>query len=118
MDRKEPAWIIEHYNVYSEPGKSHLTRFVDRTSVAKYLIDTQVKVDSTLAVNEQQTCSRLHEGRRAAHNPASYKDRQHMPGRSTSREPEGRAKNQDAAGVVQTAASPEVRNPLWLGRES
>jgi len=34
VDRKEPAWIIENYNVNSEPGKSHLQRFVDRTSVA------------------------------------------------------------------------------------
>ena len=50
VDRKEPAWIIENYNVNSEPGKSHIPRFVDRTSVANmfrwpYMI--QLGIEST-----------------------------------------------------------------------
>ena len=53
------GWIIEHYNVYSEPGKSHLTRFVDRTSVAKYLIDTQDTIRSLL--DPTATTARLNE---------------------------------------------------------
>ena len=82
VDRKEPAWIIEHYNVNSEPGKSHLPSknaftFIYQQPISATLTALADNADSQLAhwttaarwtSNHRPANSQLHASDHLAHN--------------------------------------------------